>query len=86
MYSIMSCWVRDPPPPCLLLYAKGVKFIRKIQVGYNLSDPDTISTCLILQDLSIKYLLNCLGYEAYNVWLIASVSPVHPYSRVSPLF
>jgi hypothetical protein len=33
---------RSPLP--LLLYAKGVGFIRKIRVGYNLSDQYSIST------------------------------------------
>jgi hypothetical protein len=46
------------PPPCPSFYmVKGVWFTRKIQVSYNLSDQESISTCLFYK----IYLLNDLG-------------------------
>jgi hypothetical protein len=49
------------PPLPLLFYAKGVGFIRKGRVGYNLIQPRLYLYLPILQDLSIYYLLNHLG-------------------------
>jgi hypothetical protein len=34
------------PPIPLILYAKGLGFKKKISIGYNLLDKDSISTCL----------------------------------------
>jgi hypothetical protein len=51
-WCIMIHWVDTPVP--LLLYAKGLGFKKKIQVGYNLSDRDSICTCLFYK----IYLLN----------------------------
>jgi hypothetical protein len=49
------------PPLPLLLYANGVGFIRKVQVGYNLSDPNSISTCLIYKIYLFYVSLDVLG-------------------------
>jgi hypothetical protein len=46
-YVLMYYDSLGPRPPIpLLFYAKGVGFIRKIQIDYNLSDRDSISIYL----------------------------------------
>jgi hypothetical protein len=51
-WCIMTYSVRDPLPRHL--YAKGLGFTRKIQVGYKLPDQESLSTCLFYK----IYLLN----------------------------
>jgi hypothetical protein len=58
-WCIMIRWVETPS--ALLLYAKGVGFIRNDRVGFNLTWSRLYLYLPNLQDISMKYLLNHLG-------------------------
>jgi hypothetical protein len=58
-WCIMIRLVETPSTPTFI--CQGVGFTRKDRADYNLTQPGLYLYLAILQDLSIDYLLNCLG-------------------------
>jgi hypothetical protein len=62
-WCIIICWAQHPLYPSFYM-PRGVGFTKKIRVGYNIHDHDSISACLFYKIYLLNAFLNCLGQWA----------------------